>query len=270
MSTTSPNSDSPDSTASSTNLSGDTSRSRAASTEPPIIATVVSVEYDPWQVTPRRVTRSTYSHVPPSYVPRDAQGEPPQDSLIAAFFRRPYDTFRLLAMATFSSSARAELFAKVEREELYKVPRKFDISTLFAVTTAFALLFGLFGQLGHGPAVLLAIFVYITGVGLAQAVLFGGLAPRAASILAGAVLLSAGLVFTLPSGLIVVDFILFWFHFFWTLPIGYFTGALIGGVFLIADKIRKALDARAARMQLSDERNGVSKPVDDDDSEALH
>ncbi|MBN1911930.1 MAG: hypothetical protein JW818_19570 [Pirellulales bacterium] len=74
-------------------------------------------------------------------------------------------------------------------EEVSGMPRRFGLSVLFLLTTLYAFLFAGMKMAGFPPKVLWTITIFITGVGLAQAVLFGGRQPRRASAWAGAVLL---------------------------------------------------------------------------------
>jgi hypothetical protein len=172
-------------------------------------------------------------------------GRPLEDDQLVAFLNHPVDQLRLWARALYSREAQAELFSERPKDKIYCVPRRFDLATLFAVSTAFALLFGLFGQLGSTPWQLLLLFVYISGVGLAQALVFGGRAPRAASVFAGAVLMSGYLALLVPGNNYLAAVAAFLFSSLFTGALGYLTGAVIGGVFLVADLLRNWLEQRA-------------------------
>ena len=78
---------------------------------------------------------------------------------------------------------------QVRRAEAVGVPPRFGVSTLLAVTAMYAMLFALMKLLGARPVGFVVVATFVTGVGLAQALLFGGKQPRRASFLAGAVLL---------------------------------------------------------------------------------
>jgi hypothetical protein len=133
------------------------------------------------------------------------------------------------------------------RRRLYSAPRRFDLATIFVVTTAYALLMGGMRALGANPTFVANATGLVTLVGIGQAVLFGGRRPRAASIVVGiaacTVMLIVSLVGTLhySSPMNELSF----------LPIlvligvveggvfGYIAGVLVGGVFLIADVLRR-------------------------------
>ena len=123
--------------------------------------------------------------------------------------------------------------------KVYSVPRRFDIATMLTVTVAFAVLFGVMRLLGSSPFVFLFVAGMITCVGAAQAVLFQGKSPRAASIVAGAVYAA---VVTVISVVARGDIILVVGAFCASLSGaigGYFAGILVAGVFLVSDYVRK-------------------------------
>ncbi len=68
------------------------------------------------------------------------------------------------------------------------VPRRFSIGTLLVFATLYSLLFAVLSCFNVWPSVFLAITVFLTGVGVAQVLLFNGKNPRAASTIAGIVL----------------------------------------------------------------------------------
>ena len=131
------------------------------------------------------------------------------------------------------------------------VPRRFGVGTLLVITAFYAVLFGLLTSLGTEPALdgVSVVFIvvvptmFVTFVGIGQAVLFQGKKPRLASIVVGA---SAFLLMELV--IVVIEFwrfpgflaanvelVIGWF----TLSViygsilGYVAGGLIGGVFLV-------------------------------------
>lgn len=124
------------------------------------------------------------------------------------------------------------------------VPRRFGVGTLLVVTTAFALLFGVLRAL-HVPGWGFVIVAgYIIVIALGQALLFGGKKPRLASYLVGAItwfgvhLLAVCLAIVLRGS---------WDHLEELFPtmflaltfgglLGYLTGCLIAGVFLLIDR----------------------------------
>jgi putative addiction module component (TIGR02574 family) len=126
---------------------------------------------------------------------------------------------------------------------VYSAPRRFDLATIFVVTSAYAILFGGFSALGAWPIVSVVIGGFITIVGIGQAVLFGGKKPRSASMLVGVILhaiiwigawiaypriYSATLVLFVTGYVVIGGVIL-----------GYCAGALVGSVFLVADILRR-------------------------------
>jgi hypothetical protein len=131
-------------------------------------------------------------------------------------------------------------------EKIYSAPRRFDLATIFVVTFAYSLLFGVMGYvtnyLDFPRSFSLFVGAFITLVGIGQAMLYGGQNARVASLLVGAVLCvllnligvvwpprhasGIGLFFVLP------------FSAAFGAGFGYMAGALVGGVFLVADKLR--------------------------------
>lgn len=127
---------------------------------------------------------------------------------------------------------------------IFSAPRRFDLATMLAVTTAYALMFGTMRMLDADNVFMLVTGLYVSFIALSQALLFGGKHPRWASIVssvgfaAGSILIailsgqfSAGDIFALMVACVIVF-----------PPLGYLTGALIGGVFLIAHHLRQWLD----------------------------
>jgi hypothetical protein len=134
---------------------------------------------------------------------------------------------------------------------VYSVPRRYDLATLFAVTLAYAVLFAVMRLLRASPAAMVIIGGFIALVGLGQALLFKGSAPRAASMVVGMVVYGVvvPIIVTLngpsprihgirdiPAIVLAVSC--------WAMQgalLGYITGAAIASVFLIADVIRRRL-----------------------------
>lgn len=65
------------------------------------------------------------------------------------------------------------------------VPRRFSLGRLMLITAFFAVLFGLLSWLDAPPVVFVVVGVFVTVVGLAQAILYSGKKPRKASVVAG-------------------------------------------------------------------------------------
>ena len=134
--------------------------------------------------------------------------------------------------------------------ESYGAPRVFDIFTLFAITLAFALLLAFLRliepllMVGLGN-VAIVIGLFVTGIGLFQMILWGGKKPRLSSLIAGPFLWSAVfvslLVFNSNSAQDLADpffaAVVFFSKVFGIIP-GYLGGAMVGGVFLLADFFR--------------------------------
>jgi hypothetical protein len=168
---------------------------------------------------------------------------------------------RLGADRTDAGDERAALRLRTGRD-VYGVPRRFDLATIFAITVAYALLFGLmraflgFVQFASDspradfePArrtlaiVTVCVAAYLTIIGVGQVVLFRGQKPRAASIATG--------IFVFLCGLVVIEI----FQGTFLVPgviasilggviTGYAGGGVVAGVFLVADLIRRHLPHR--------------------------
>jgi hypothetical protein len=130
------------------------------------------------------------------------------------------------------------------RPKIYAVPRRFDLATILIVTLAYSILFALMTTLQFPSFVSIAVAGFITFVGLAQAALFGGKRPLAASIWVGAAIYTiAMLAGWLATGaraydastiLIVGSYVIIG-----GAVLGYMAGACVGGVFLLADVLRR-------------------------------
>lgn len=129
-------------------------------------------------------------------------------------------------------------------DRLYSVPRRFDLATLFVVSLAYALLFGLMRALHFPTIVFLVSALYVTFVGLAQAVLFRGKKPREASIIASGVYwvvaMWIGFANSGPNGFNLLG--AFVISLCWATvgsAFGYLFGVVIAGIFLLADVVRR-------------------------------
>ena len=130
--------------------------------------------------------------------------------------------------------------------ELFSFPRRFDLASMMAISTSYALLFALMQFLMASPAFMFATGGLFAAVAVGQAVLFGGESPRGASLLVG------GLYCAIVGGAItaqsmryiheVVGFVCF--ALFWGPPAGYLAGGLVAGIFLIAEYGRRAAAGR--------------------------
>jgi hypothetical protein len=143
------------------------------------------------------------------------------------------------------------------RPKVYSTPRRFDLATMFVVTTAYALLFAAMAALQFPPMASILTAAFITLVGIGQSILFGGLRPRTASIVVGTasicVLMGGSLIFAgrmyffaLVSGIIYGP------------VLGYIAGVMVGGVFLVADKLRQFFHRRRAPAEVADDNTVVT------------
>jgi hypothetical protein len=128
--------------------------------------------------------------------------------------------------------------------KVYAAPRRFDLATIFIVTVAYSLLFSAMSLLQFPPVISLAIAGFVTSVGLGQAVLFGGAQPRTASLIMGSVIFSIGMLaywvfggsrYFPPSVILIFGS----FIVIGGAILGYLSGALIGGVFMLAEYLRR-------------------------------
>ncbi len=125
-------------------------------------------------------------------------------------------------------------------ETPYSVPRRYDLATLFFVTTAYALLFAVLRLIRLPPEAVGTIALLLALVGIAQAVLFKGKAPRAASVIVGTLFIGVVYVIAIPGSMSIEYFTPFLLCAAMAGPIvGYLCGVLVGGVFLVADVARK-------------------------------
>jgi hypothetical protein len=112
------------------------------------------------------------------------------------------------------------------------------------VTAAYAILLGTLSVFRSPPSVSLCVAGFITGVGIGQAALFRGQKPRLASMIAGGSCFSLimGSYFIsehLPVPLILFVPVALIYGAILGAPLGYATGVLVGGVFLVADVLRR-------------------------------
>ncbi len=137
--------------------------------------------------------------------------------------------------------------ANQSAQKIYSAPRRFDLSTILAVTAAYSVGLAMLRGFDTPPPVMLYFAIFITIVGVAQAMLFGGNKPRLASVLTGIVLSFLGMLllplvgsFHIGSFSEQIAFALLMSVFLGPL-FGYLAGTLVGGVFLVADKLRNHL-----------------------------
>jgi len=134
--------------------------------------------------------------------------------------------------------------------KIYSAPRRFDLATIFVVTFAYSLLFGLMKAMQMPGEASLIIAIFISCVAAGQAFLFGGQRPRTASIIVGALIYVVSMAFfwfasgprMYPTGLLVI---MICYTIIGGAILGYIAGVLVGGVFLVADKLRARLKKRS-------------------------
>jgi hypothetical protein len=129
--------------------------------------------------------------------------------------------------------------------KVYSAPRRFDLSTIFVVTAAYAVLLGTLRAIGASPVIMCCVAAFFTAVAFGQALLFNGQYPRLASVLSGMATL-----FVIFNSLLLVSgrsareglLPLMIASVFSSVPmgiiLGYVAGAFVGGVFLVADIVR--------------------------------
>ncbi len=142
------------------------------------------------------------------------------------------------------------------------VPRRFGLGILMLMMTLFAILFAAMQVLGASPEIFIIVAVLVVGVGLGQAVLYGGKYPRAASIWVGACLLPAEILVLIvhPAAekgspgemafLLILSPLL-------GAGLGYLAGGLTAGVFLLIDKYQ----ARGCSPSEPDEEDNAQKEL---------
>lgn len=145
------------------------------------------------------------------------------------------------------------LSTATSRSKAYGAPRVFDLFTLLAITLAFALLFALLGLLApaldaNASELTLMISVFVTLIGLSQMWLFGSNNPRMASLVAGpvALIVVAGIASFRYNNWQFVLSMTVCFSLFLGSFAGYLGGAVVAGVFLLADKFRSRYMVKAA------------------------
>jgi hypothetical protein len=140
---------------------------------------------------------------------------------------------------------------------LFSAPRRFDMTTILVVTTAYAAVFALLRAVRFPAMAVLLVAAFFTLVALGQAILFGGKHPRSASALIGSVffliiLIAYSLIFQqaqLPDTLLLSIL----FCLISGAICGYVGGVLVGFVFMVAHWIHLVLSSDGSRPDLLDE-----------------
>jgi hypothetical protein len=123
--------------------------------------------------------------------------------------------------------------------------RRFSLRTLMVIIASYSVVFGVLTWMQMPPLGTALIAGFVTVVGVAQAVVFGGRRPREASLLAGSLLCSGGCAIVIvwcyaagtnaPGGSLLIVTI---FAPLLGAGLGYIAGCFIGGAFLSARRRR--------------------------------
>src|SRR3954451_2003365 len=151
-----------------------------------------------------------------------------------------------------------------EPPKIYSAPRRFDLSTIFVVTLAYSLLFGAMAGLSFPPAVSVIVGAFVLCVGAGQALLFGGKRPRTASLIVGTLIYSLAMVavwlvnsprmYPASAVLVMGTYVMIGGGI-----LGYLSGVMIGGVFLVADKLRKRFSHRSRQEESTGSANTLAR-----------
>jgi hypothetical protein len=154
---------------------------------------------------------------------------------------RPEDLYREAPLFSFQPPAPAE----------YKVPQRFGMAAILGIMTALAILFGGFRLMNAEPVVYLFFGVQSLVICLVQ--MFNGKAPRAASVVAGAILapLFAPRLFATDVGMWgpwrpVITAVLVVLGVPVGAFLGYLTGTCAAGIFLVMDYLEPYLQGNSS------------------------
>lgn len=137
------------------------------------------------------------------------------------------------------------------RSKTYGAPRVFDLFTLLAITLAFAVLFALLGLLApaldmSAMALTVGMGLFVAMVGLSQMWLFGSNNPRVASLISGPFAFAIILLFPISratNSLMEGALASLCVGLFFGPVAGYLAGAVVAGVFLLADQFRNSFNS---------------------------
>ena len=127
---------------------------------------------------------------------------------------------------------------------IYSVPRRLDLASLFVFTMCYGILFAVMSAFRFEALSFALVAGFLTCVGVSQAMLFGGKAPRFASSISGTLYYGVFFVvrpflFGTPgnrlSDIALIPFLVF------GMALGYLSGVCIAGIFLITELLRKRL-----------------------------
>jgi hypothetical protein len=114
---------------------------------------------------------------------------------------------------------------------------------MMAISVGYAMLFAVMRLFDASPYLMFSTGGLIATVGVSQAILFSGEEPRKASLIVGGVycLIAAGIAAAFLAGRFVDAAAASIFAIMWGPLAGYLAGALVGGVFLIAEYGRRGM-----------------------------
>ncbi len=113
-----------------------------------------------------------------------------KDAIVATLRHAVPPDILIKSAAAMQSPATAETsrwIAEIDRPAI-GVPRRFGVFLMMLMVTLYAILFSFLRTLHASNTIFALLAVLFTGIGIGQAVLFGGRYPRAASIWIGAVM----------------------------------------------------------------------------------
>jgi len=152
------------------------------------------------------------------------------------------------------------LFDPSNTSELYSAPRRFDLATIFVVMAAYSLLFGALAGLDAPPIVKIFFGGLLAIVAVAQAFFLNVYSPRGVSIATAIPVYTSFVIWmwsayprSFPGWLVVLMLLI-------GPPLGYIAGVLVGGVFLVADLVRKKF-LTSALPQIADSNVSKSEKV---------
>ncbi len=170
-----------------------------------------------------------------------------------------------------ASKIPSRLAAKPTAEpvELFSFPRRFDLASMLAISSGYAFLFAAMRLFDASPYLMFSTGGLLATVGVSQAILFSGKEPRKASLIVGGVYcaIAAGIA-TATAGRPNEVAAACTFAFFWGPLAGYITGAIVGGVFLIAEYVRRAITKFKA--QRTQQTKPANTSVDDGEFRTKH
>lgn len=138
------------------------------------------------------------------------------------------------------------IFNREYTSELYSAPRRFDLASIFVVTAAYSILLGALSLMSTPPGVMVVVAGMLGIIAATQAMYQHIANPRGVSIVTGAIAFAVVCAIVSLTTRGVLSGSLFIDVFIVGLScgafLGYLMGTVIGGVFLVADMVRKKLE----------------------------